>query len=254
MSVTLTFTTHLTAMHSRAIVLHTLKYNDESLIANLLTEEQGRVGMMVRISRSKRAAVRHTLFQPLAVLEVEWDERPRATLQRPRAVQTALPLATVPYDARKAAIALFLAEFLNHAVQAEPDAHGLFNYIVRSVEWLDTCPAGFANFHLVFLLRLTRFLGFMPNVDDAAAGDCFDLRASCFTAAQPLHPDFLPPADAALVPKLMRMGYDNMRFFRFSGAERSRLLGYINTYYRLHLPDFPELKSLAVLKAIYEKP
>lgn len=238
-------------MKSKAIVLRTLRYNDEALIADLLTEQCGCVAMMVRVSRSKRAAVKHVLFQPLAVLEVEWEHRPKANLQRPNQVQTALPLMSLPYDPHKSAIALFLAEFLHYALRGEPDSADLFAYVIRSVEWLDTCESGFANFHLVFLLRLTRFLGFMPNVEDARLGDYFDLRSSVFVHERPLHADYLLPADAALVPKLMRMRFETMRVFRFSGNDRSRLLEAINTYYRLHVPDFPELKSLAVLKMLF---
>lgn len=238
-------------MKSRAIVLHITKYNDEQLIADLLTENQGNLGMIVRISRSKRTAVRHTLFQPLAILDLEWEHRPKANLQRPKAVQVAWPLCSLPTDPYKLSIAMFVAEVLHHAIKQEPDSHTIFNYVLRSVQWLDVCQSGFANFHLVFLLRLTHFLGFMPNVEDAREGDYFDLRASCFTAQQPSHADFLAPRDAALVPKLMRMRYDTMRFFHFNGAERSRLLEYVNLYYRLHVPNFPELKSLAVLKDLF---
>ena len=238
-------------MKSRAIVLHTLKYSDEALIVDLLTPKSGCVSMMVRVSRSKRAAVRHTLFQPLAILEVEWTERPKANLQRPTAAQSAFPFSSLPYDPYKSAMALFLSEFLHHAVRTQPDAESVFEFVCRSIEWLDTCEKNFSNFHLVFLLRLTRFLGFMPNMEGYINGDYFDLRSSCFTPSQPLHPDFLSPEDAALVPKLMRMKYATMRVFRFSGAERSRLLEELNKYYQLHLPNFPELKSLAVLKQIF---
>ncbi len=237
---------------SRAIVLHIQRYNDEAMIADVLTEECGCVGMMVRVSRSRRAAVRHTLFRPLAVLEIVWDHRPHASLQRPRAAQTALPLSSVPYHPLKSAVALFLSEFLHHAVRTERDCREVFDYVARSVEWLDTCEEGFANFHLVFLLRLTRFLGIEPNTEGAAEGSYFDLRSSCFVPAQPLHADFLRPEDARLVPLLLRMSYGNMRVFRFSGTERSRLLSCLNTYYRLHLPGFPELRSLAVLREMFE--
>ena len=238
-------------MKSRAIVLHTLKYSDEALIADLLTPENGLVSMMIRMSRSKRAAVRHTLFQPLAVLDVEWKPRPKATFQRPTGAQCALPFSSLPYDPHKSAIALFLAEFLHHAVRNEPDARSVFPFVMRSIEWLDTSSRHFANFHLVFLLRLTRFLGFMPNVEDYAEGCYFDLRSSTFTSERPLHTDILEPTDAALMPKLMRMTYGTMRVFRFSGAERSRLLEQLNLYYKLHLPNFPDLKSLAVLKQLF---
>ena len=208
--------------------------------------------MIVRISRTKRAAVRHTLFQPPAILQIEWTERSRAELQRPTSVQSAYPFSSIPYDPYKNAIALFLSEFLYYAIKSEPDAQSLFEYLERSLEWLDTAEHGFSNFHLVFLLRLTRFLGFAPNIHHTTPSSYFDLRGSCFCETVPLHKDYLEPADAVLIPKLMRMSYTNMHVFKFSGAERSRLLEYINTYYRLHLPDFPELKSLAVLKELFQ--
>ncbi len=235
----------------RCIVLHVTKYNDEQIIADLLTQSQGRVAMIVRISRSKLAAVRHSLFQPLALLDVQWENRPNAKLQRPRAAQNVFPFASLPYDPGKSAMAFFLAEVLHHAVRQEPDTDLLFEYVERSMMWLDACERGFANFHLVFLLRLTRFLGFMPNTEGYETGKYFDLRTSCFTSQPPAHADVLLPADAALVPKLLRMRYDTMRFFRFSGNERARLLEYISLYYRLHLPGFPELNSLAVLKELF---
>ena len=203
-------------MKTRAIVLHTLRYNDESIIANLLTADQGCVGMMVRISRSKRAAVKHTLFQPLMILDVEWEHKPKASLQRPRSVQSAYPFTSLPFSPTKMGIGLFVAEVLYHAVRNEPDTRAIYEYAVRSIEWLDMCEDGFANFHLVFLLHLTHFLGFMPNADEARPGCYFDMRGACF-----------------------------------SGAERTRLLRHIETFYRLHVAGFPELKSLDVLQDVW---
>lgn len=236
---------------SRAIVLHTLRYNDESIIAHLLTEQEGMVSMMVRVSKSAKAAVRHSLFQPLAQLEVEWNHRPTAQLQRPKAVRPALVYTSLPYDGHKLTIAFFLAEFLHAALRQEPKSEVLFQYIARSVEWLDVSERDFANFHLVFLLRLTHYLGFFPPVDDFREGDYFDLERGVFTSVRPLHPYVLPPEEARLLPQLLRMRYENMRLFRFSGEQRNRFLGHVNDYYRLHLPNFPELKSLPVLREMF---
>ena len=77
------------------------------------------------------------------------------------------------------------------------------------------------------------------------------MRSATFVDQQPLHSECLQPADAALVPKLLRMRYETMHVFRFSGGERSRLLEQINLFYSLHLPGFPELKSLSVLKDLF---
>ena len=64
------------------IVLHTLKYKDTSLIADIYTEVAGRASFMVSIPRSRKAAVKPVLFQPLALVELEADFRPNATIYK----------------------------------------------------------------------------------------------------------------------------------------------------------------------------
>lgn len=236
---------------SRAVVLHTLKYTDDSVIVDAFTEARGKVSFIVRLSRSRRAAVKSAFFQPLSLLELEWNHKETSALARLKSVRVWLPFASLPYDPRKSAVAMFLAEFLHHALREEPDSAYLFEYLARSVEWLDASRMGFVNFHLVFLLRLTRFLGFYPNLEEYRNGSWFDLLNSCFVPVRPLHSHFLSPEDAARLPRLMRMRYETMHVFKFSGQERSRLLGVVNDYYRLHIPSFPELKSLAVLRELF---
>ena len=51
---------------------------------------------------------------------------------------------------------------------------------------------------------------------------------------------------------MMRMDYPTMHLFRMSHQERNRLLEVSLTYYRLHLPDFPEMKSVSVLQELYQ--
>ena len=100
-------------------------------------------------------------------------------------------------------------------------------------------------------MRLSRFLGFYPNLDDYLPGDYFDLRESVFCAVPPVHRDFLDPVEAEKVQLMMRMDYPTMHLFRMTHQERNRLLEVTLSYYRLHIPDFPELKSVAVLQDLY---
>ena len=51
----------------------------------------------------------------------------------------------------------------------------------------------------------------------------------------------------------MRMNYDTMHLFRMSHDERNRCVELILAYYKLHVPNFPELKSLAVLQELFSK-
>ena len=235
------------------IVLHTLKYKDTSLIADIYTEVAGRASFMVSIPRSRKAAVKPVLFQPLALVELEADLRPNATIYKVKEAKSLYPFATLPYDPYKSAIALFLSEFLYRAVREEAENRPLFAYLYHSVIWLDECREGFANFHLVFLMRLSRFLGLYPNLEDYHAGDYFDLQNACFTPLRPqLHSNYIAPEEAARLTQLMRMNYETMHLFTMNRLERTRCLNIVNEYYRLHLPDFPVLKSLEVLKELFD--
>lgn len=237
----------------QGIVLRTVRYKDASLIADVYTEAMGRVSFMVSVPRSRKAAVKSVLFQPLALVELEADFRPNASIYKVKEARSFHPFATLPYDPFKAAIALFLAEFLCRAVREEAENRPLFAYLRHSIVWLDECRGGFANFHLVFLMRLSRFLGLYPNLEDYRAGDYFDLRNACFTSTRPQqHPHYIEPAEAARLTTLMRMNYETMHLFGMSRAERTRCLVLLNEYYRMHLPDFPELKSLEVLRALFD--
>lgn len=238
-------------IRSRAIVLHTLRYNDETMIAHVFTEKEGYVSMWVHVAK-KSQKVRHTLFQPLAIVEIEWEHRSKAQFQRPKLARIAVPYEDLPYNGHKLTMALFLAEFLGAALRMEPASAILFTYVEQSVRWLDTCKEDFTNFHLVFLLRLTQFLGFLPPIAEYAAGMYYDMWQCRFTFQRPLTAH-LEPSDAQLLPLLLRINYRNMRHFRFSGEQRNRFLSVMNDYYRLHLSGFPALKSLEVLREVYQK-
>ncbi len=235
------------------IVLHTLKYNDTSNIIEMYTELFGRASFLVSVPRSRKSAVKSVLFQPMSIIEFEADFRPNSTLYRIKEAKSYYPFSSVPYDPYKSAIALFLAEFLCRAIREEAENRPLFAYLLHSVIWLDESDEGFANFHLVFLMRFSRFLGLYPNLDDCHEGDYFDMLNAGFVSTRPqLHSSFIEPDESKRLIALMRMNYETMHLFTMNRAERARCLVILNEYYRLHLPDFPVLKSLSVLQELFD--
>ncbi len=237
---------------TQAIVLHSLKYGETRLIVDMFTRSQGRQSFIVSIPKSVKGKIKKQLFQPLTLLEIESDLRPKLQLQKLSDVRLASPFSSIPFDPNKLSISLFIAEFLYYALRSEQHNEPMFDYIVNSIQWLDAQTNRFANFHLVFLMRLSRFLGFYPNLDHYQTGDYFDLRESIFLSTPPVHRDFLYPQEAEKIQLMMRMDFPTMHLFRMSHQERNRLLEVSLIYYRLHLPDFPELKSVSVLQELYQ--
>ena len=234
---------------SEAIVLHSLKYGEGRIITDMYTREHGRLSFIVNVPRSERSKIKKQYLQPLTLLSIECDVRQQQQLQKLRDASLLTPLPLLYSDAKKLTIGLFVAEFLYHALRDEQRDVPLFDYVRSSIEWLDGAEKSFANFHLVFLMRLSRFLGFYPNLEDE--GDYFDLRGATFCATPPLHPDFLMSQEASRIRQLMRMDYPTMHLFRLSRMERNRILELLLLYYRLHLPGFPVLQSVNVLKELF---
>lgn len=240
---------------TNAIVLNSLKYGESQLIVDIFTESHGRLSFMQRIPRTSRSGVKKQFFQPLTLLNIEFDYRASQKLQHIKEASVAWPFVSLPFDALKLSIALFVAEFTSYCTRSEQANPSLYLFIENSVRWLDACERGFTNFHIIYMLHLTRFIGFYPNLDDedidTGCNTYFDMRAGSFVKHVPVHSDFLRPDEARKIRLLMRLNYTTMRLLSLSRSERNRIVEVILQYYRLHQPAFPDMKSLPVLQQLF---
>ena len=232
-------------------MLHSFKYGESRLIVDMFTREVGRLSFIVPLPKTPKSRMKKQYFQPMTLLEIECDVRQRVQLQKLKDVRLLSAYTSVPFSPEKLALSLFTAEFLYHALRSEQCNEPLFAYVCDAMRWLDAVETGFANFHLTFLMRLSRFLGFYPNLDDYVDGCVFDLRAATFSLQVPTHRDFLQPDDTQRIHTLMRMDFPTMRLYRLSRHDRNRIVDVLLYYYRLHIPQFPELKSLSVLQELW---
>ena len=160
---------------------------------------------------------------------------------------------SIPYNPYKSAIAFFIAEFIYYAVKEEGESGSLFSYLMNSIQWLDESQNSYANFHLVFMMRLSLFLGLYPNIDNYTEGDYFDLLNASFISYKPtLHNNYLEPLGASHIVQLMRMNYETMYLFKLNRHDRNEILDVLSDFYKIHIPNFPELKSLDVLKELFD--
>ena len=235
---------------TKAIVLFTLKYNDTSSIVHAFTEEEGHMSFLLRIPKSHKAKVKNVLFQPLSILELNIDVSKHG-LSYIREAQSVFPFNSIPFDPLKLSLALFIAEYLSKVLREEAQNLPLFAYLENSIQWLDGSNELPSNFHLVFLMRLSRFLGLYPNLDNYHEGDFFDLENGCFVSSQPFHGQFVQGEQAKLILTLMRMNYETMHLFKMSRADRNEILDVLLKYYSIHIPGSADLNSLPVLKELF---
>ncbi len=231
--------------------MRSVKYGDTQLIVDLFTGELGRVAFLVRLPKSPKARVKRQYFQAMTILDIEFDYRQRAKLQQLKDVSIGIPFSDIPFSPYKLSITMFLAEFLSYSTRNEQAHLPLFRFLVNSMEWLDTARRDFANFHVVFMIRLSLFLGFSPNMESGENDDYFDLEEGRFVATVPVHRHYLDKEDSWRMKKMVRLSYSTMHLYAMSRVERNRCVSVIVEYYRLHVPDFPEMKTLSVLQDLF---
>ncbi|WP_102407824.1 DNA repair protein RecO [Parabacteroides bouchesdurhonensis] len=237
---------------TRGIVLHSIAYNDKYSIIYMYTEAFGRASYLVARNRGKKTAVSKALFMPLSVLEMEVEHLNKRDLHRIKETKLCYPLTELFCNPVKNVLALFLAEVLFRVVkETEPDAR-LFGFLYESIHLLEYAEEGIANFHLVFLLRLLSCLGIYPNADSHKAGYYFDMMNGVFCDTVPVHRHYLDKEESLVFARLLKMSFENMSLYSFSRQDRVRIINRIFEYYRLHLPEFPEIKSFSVLQSLFD--
>ncbi|MEI6554207.1 MAG: DNA repair protein RecO [Paludibacter sp.] len=232
------------------IVLHTTKYNDVSSIVCIYTKDFGRISYMVYGVGKKKSVVRSSFLLPLTLTELEVNHITGRNIQQIKEIRILHPFNSIPMNPIKNSLAMFLSEVLFRSLrQTEPD-ETLFNFLENSIQQLDYCHEGVQNFHLVFLQKLTRYLGFEANME--VSGNYFDLMNGVFLKDKPMHVHFLMPENTIQFINLLNTDYSTLNMLILSRENRTELLKNLLEYYRLHIPEFHNLHSLAILQSLFD--
>lgn len=231
-------------LRTRAIVLNTVRYQEKSLIVRCLTREAGIKSYFIHSAFGKGRKISY--FQPLTILDVLASHRNKGTLENLREISLGLTYQSIPADIYKSTIAIFLAEVLHHAVREEQPNPPFFDFLETALHWLDTHDET-ANFHLIAMVQITRFLGFYPDVSNKAES-FFDLRDGRFTSH--CGTEALSEPETQLFSRLLDLKFGSDQKL-FSGTQRQILLRILLDYYAMHLEGFNRPKSVDVLREVF---
>lgn len=238
---------------TKGIVLRTIKYGETSIIVTIFTNQFGIQTYLVNAVRTqKKSGSKAAMFQPAAILELEVYHNELKGLQRIKEYEWAYLYKAVFADVIKNSIALYIVELLQKILkQPEPHAE-LFDFCEDILLQLDQSDHRItANLPLFFSLQLPAFFGFKMNNNYSQENKYTDLQEGFFCAEQPTHPFFLDENLSAITSELLRVMHpEELNEIKLNKETRRMLLSKYEDYYRLHIPDFGQLKSLQVLSEV----
>ncbi len=237
---------------ARGIVLNTLKYGESSMVAHILTDVAGRRGYMVQGLGKGRGSSRGkgALFQPMFLVEFVGLESSKTQLDRMKDVALAEPLQTIPFDVRKSTIALFMAEVLYKLIREVEPNSPLFEFVYDSVVALDRMEEGVYNFHLWFMVGLSRYLGFFPS-GEYEDGAVFDVEAGSFTRLTPRSGLFIGAENSRLLNDMMNIPASELGTIALSRIQRKEFLASLLAYFGYHLDTINHISSLKILSEVF---
>jgi DNA repair protein RecO (recombination protein O) len=235
---------------TRGLVFRTIRYSDSSIIVHIFTEAFGLRSYLVPGARSKKAKIKASLFQPLALVEMNVSNREKNSLHRIGDMTAVHSWNNIAADIRKSSILLFLNEVLYKTIREEAPHSDLFEFISHSLQMLDLGTENNPNFHLVFLTRLAAMLGFAPQGAYSPETSYFNLAEGQFQDHAPSHVHFLSGELSRLFGEILDLNFENSHELAMSGANRRELVRKTIDYYRLHISTIKEIKSQAVLEEV----
>ena len=235
---------------SQAIVLSKLKYNDYDLIVRCYTQHRGSVSYMVKggLKSSKSRPSKSVYFQPLSQLEIIENFRPNQSLHYFKEVKAGYIYKSLHTNVYKSSVALFLAEVLNLSLKEEEKNEDLYQFLETALVYLDD-ETQFSNFHLLFLIKLTRFLGFQPErpIEEATS---FNLLKGYFEKdVNDMYS--ITGKNFQLLKLLLGTNFDDVTEIKLSAKERQDFLNVLLYYFELHLGNFKKPKSLKILNDVF---
>lgn len=234
---------------TRAVVIHTFPYSDTSVILRAYTEKLGFASFLLK--GFKKNKKQKALLHSLAIVEISFLEKSSSTLHFSRGINTQNPHTNLLLDPLKSSVAMFIAEWLSHTVKEDEEGDvRFFSWLIEAIEILNTSEL-IANFHLWFLIELSRFMGFGPQGERTIKTPLFSLAEGSFTPRGSMAEN-LNENESILIDQLIKRNYIQITDLSINKRERANLLYLFHVYFQLHLDKEFKLKSLEILKQLYD--
>ncbi len=234
---------------TNAIVLSKLKYKDNDLIVTCYTEQLGVISIILRgVLKNKRGHSKTAYFQLLSQLQLVVDYKNNRTLHTIKDTKLSYLYTSLHSNVLKSAIVMFLAEVLSNTLREEEQNETLFSYLETTLQWFDT-NSEYSNFHLLFLLNLTKYLGFYPQVANMDT-NYFNLSDGKFEDKK-LDKYSISGENLTRLKQLLGTTFDALSLVKINAKQRQSFLSMILLYFELHLGSFKTPKSLQIFNQVF---
>ena len=232
-----------------AIVLSKIRYKDNDIIVKLFTKEYGAISFIVKGGQnSKKNKIKYVYFQELTILEIQFNYNSKRDLQYIKDIEIKHNYTSSHTDLVKVSVIMFLSEVLSNVITHQKRDIQLYNYIEESLIWYDINKSN-TYFHMIFLIELTRYLGFYPDILSNNF-KYFNLEGGSYEKSKTS--EYSITGDSLnLFNQILGIKFDSNPLPTLNSKDKMEIINIILTYYKLHINNFKPIKSLEIVKNIF---
>ena len=232
-----------------AIVLSKIRYKDNDIIVKLFTKEYGAISFIVKGGQnSKKNKIKYVYFQELTILEIQFNYNSKRDLQYIKDIEIKHNYTSSHTDLVKVSVIMFLSEVLSNVITHQKRDIQLYNYIEESLIWYDINKSN-TYFHMIFLIELTRYLGFYPDILSNNF-KYFNLEGGSYEKSKTS--EYSITGDSLnLFNQILGIKFDSNPLPALNSKDKMEIINIILTYYKLHINNFKPIKSLEIVKNIF---
>ncbi len=235
---------------TRGIVFHQIKYSETSIITKIYTELFGLQTYIVKGVRKKRAKIKINIFQHLSLVDMVVYHKEKRGIQYLKEIKSCYQFTSIPFDIKKSSIILFINEILYKSIREQEANKELFDFIFNSVKILDMTKGKFSDFHLFFMMQLTKYLGFYPINNYSDEYSIFNLKQGIFQKTL-TDSYYISKEISQEFSELLKNSFNNLQYLSTFLNCRKELLEQLIKYYQFHIPEFKYTKSNRVLETVF---
>jgi DNA repair protein RecO (recombination protein O) len=229
---------------SRAIAISYLKQGESSIIAKIFTEEKGLHSFIVKGVRAKKSKKKLGLFQPLQLLSINATHIPKKSLQYISEIALEQTQITDGIYMKKNFLTIFVAEVISKVLLETVKDKALFKFIWELKIDLNSLEKINPNFSLIFLIRLSEYLGFSPSKEELN-GAYFNMELGGFTNNKLQLNYYIEKDNSTYLRELLEN-----KDIKIPYQNRNQILLHLIQYYKLQHHELKNMTSHLIIESL----